>query len=149
MWCGRRCRLRCRLGWCNRRAFMTRKGLSWCRCTWACAVLGGCRLGVAGCCVLCFLFWACVPLLTVCMLCSSCLCSGFFSAPPDAYSALCLVLHCTAPLDVSHSLIRMAQPQHSWVLVDVSTSPSPKPFSRLILKHAMQQPCRNTCSSQG
>ena len=30
---------------------------SWCRCTWVCAVLGGCRRGVAGCCVLCFLFW--------------------------------------------------------------------------------------------
>ena len=55
---------------------------------------GGCRLGVAGCCVLCFLFWACVPQLTVCMLCSSYLCSGFFGANPDAYSALCLVLHC-------------------------------------------------------
>ena len=32
---------------------------SWCRCTWVCAVLGGCRRGVAGCCVLCFLFCAC------------------------------------------------------------------------------------------
>ena len=77
--------------------------LSCCRCTWVCAVLGGCRRGVAGCCVLCFLFCACVPLLTVCMLCGSYLCSSFFSATPDACSALCLVLHCTALLDVSKS----------------------------------------------
>ena len=41
--------------------------------------------------------------LTVCMLCSSYLCSGFFSATPDAYGALCLVLRCIAPLDVSES----------------------------------------------
>ena len=32
--------------------------LSWCRRTWVCAVLGGCRRGGAGCCVLCFLFCA-------------------------------------------------------------------------------------------
>ena len=89
-----------------------RVGLSWCRCTWVCAVLGGCRWGDAGCCLLCFLFCAWVPLLTVCMLCNSYLCSGFFSATPDAYSALCLVLHCTAPLDVSKSLTRMAQQHH-------------------------------------
>ena len=82
---------------------------SWYRCTWVCAVLGGCWQGVAGCCVLCFLFCACAPLLTVCMLCSSYLCSGFFSATPDTYIALCLVLHCAAPLDVSKSLNRMAQ----------------------------------------
>ena len=37
------------------------------------------------------------------MLCSSYLYSGFFRATPDASSALCLVLHCTAPLDVSKS----------------------------------------------
>ena len=86
--------------------------LSWCRCTWVCAVLGGCRRGDAGCCVLCILFYACVPLRTVCMLCSSYLCSGFFSATPDTYSALCLVLHCAAPLDVSKSLTRVAQ-QHT------------------------------------
>ena len=60
------------------------------RCRWLCVV---------------FPVWACVSLLTVCMLCSSSLCSGFFSATPDAYSALCLVLHCAAPLDVSESLI--------------------------------------------
>ena len=48
----------------------------------------------------------CVPLLTVCMLFSSCLCSGFFGATPDAYGALCLVLHCAAPLDERKSLIR-------------------------------------------
>ena len=77
--------------------------LSWFRCTWVCAVLGGCWRGDAGCCVLCFLFFACVPLLTVCMLCGSYLCSGFFRAAPGAYSALCLVLRCTAPLDVSES----------------------------------------------
>ena len=59
---------------------------------------GRCRL-------LCFLFCVCVPLLTVRMLCSSHLCFGFFSALPDAYSALCLVLPCAAPLDVSKSLV--------------------------------------------
>ena len=37
--------------------------------------------------VVCFLFWACVPLLTVYSLCSSYLCSSFLSATPDAYSA--------------------------------------------------------------
>ena len=74
-----------------------------CRRTWVCAVLGGCRRGIAGCCVLCFLFCTCVPLLTVCMLCRSYLSSGFFCATPDAYSVLCLVLHCAAPLDVSQS----------------------------------------------
>ena len=86
--------------------------LSWCRCTWVCAVLGGCLRGDAGCCVLCFLFCAFVPLLIVCMLCSSYLCSGFFSPTPDTYSSLCLVLHCTAPLDVSKSLTRMAKQHH-------------------------------------
>ena len=70
------------------------------------------RWGVAGCCVLCFLFCACVPVLTVCMLHISYLCSGFFSSTPDAYSALCLVLHCAAPLDVSTSLTRIAQQHH-------------------------------------
>ena len=75
----------------------------WCRCTWVCAVLGACRRGVAGCYVLCFLVCACLPMLTVCMLCSSYLNSGLFCALPDADSALCLVLHCTAPLDVSKS----------------------------------------------
>ena len=95
--------MRCWLGWCT---------LSWCRCTWVCAVLGGCRRGDTGCCVLCLLFCACVSLLAVCMLYSSYLCTGFFSATPVAYSALCLVLHCTAPLDVSKSLIRVAQQHH-------------------------------------
>ena len=76
-----------------------------------------CAGGVpAGCCrllcVVCFLFCACVPLLTVWMLCSSYLYSGFFCATPDAYSALCLALHCTAPLDVSKSLTRMARQHH-------------------------------------
>ena len=47
------------------------------------------------------------------MLCSSYLCSGFFSATPDAYSALCLVLHCTAPLDVRELLTRMARSSKS------------------------------------
>ena len=81
-------------------------------CAWVCTVLGGCRWGVAGCCVLCFLFCACVPLLTVRMLCSSYLCSGFYCATPDAYSALCLVLHCAAPLDVSKSLTVVHTPKH-------------------------------------
>ena len=80
------------------------RAFCWCRCTLVYAVLGECRRGVAGCCVLCSCFFACVPLLTVCMLCSAYLCSGFFCAAPDACSALCLVLHCTAPLDVSKSL---------------------------------------------
>ena len=54
--CGRRCRLRCRLGWCTRRAFMARRASSWCRCTWVCAVLGvaGWALQVVVCCVSCF-----------------------------------------------------------------------------------------------
>ena len=75
-------------------------------------MLGGCRRGVAGCCVLCFPFCACVLPLTVCMLCNSFLCSGFFCAAPGAYSAFCLVLHRPAPLDVSKSLPRMAQQHH-------------------------------------
>ena len=68
----------------------------WCRCKWVCAVLGGCQRSFAGCCVLCFLFCACVPLLTACMLCSSYLYSCFSCATPHAYSAFCLVIHCTA-----------------------------------------------------
>ena len=84
----------------------------WCRCTWACAVLGGCRWGVAGCCVLCFLFCACAPLLTACMHCSSYLYSGFFRTTPDASGALCLVLHCAAALNVRKSLIQMPQQHH-------------------------------------
>ena len=89
----------------------------WCRCTWLCAVLGGCRRGVAGCCVLCFLFRACVPLLTVCMLCSSYLYSGFFCATLDAPRALRLVLHLTAPIDVSKSLNQTSlriEPPQTW-----------------------------------
>ena len=42
--------------------------------------------------------------ITVCVLCSSFLCCGFFCATPDVYSALCLVLHCTTQLDVSNPL---------------------------------------------
>ena len=74
----------------------------------------GCVLcgGVAGCCVGCLLFCTCVLLLTDCMPYSSYLCSGFFCATLDAYSGLCLVIHCTAPLDVNKSLTRMVQQHH-------------------------------------
>ena len=34
----------------------------------------------------------------------NCFTTGFFSAIPDVYGALCLVLPCTAPFDVSESL---------------------------------------------
>ena len=101
--CGRQCRLRCRLGWCTRRATMARQGFLLVPVHMGVCCAGG--LPAGRCRLLCVVF----PVLcvcaatTVCMLCSSYLCSGFFSAPPDAYSALCLVLYCTAPLDVSKS----------------------------------------------
>ena len=56
------------------------------------------------------------------MLCSSYLFLGFFCATPDAYSALCLVLHCTAPLDVSKSLTRMAQQHQLSMLLHVGST---------------------------
>ena len=101
---GRRCRLQCPLDRCTRRALMARRSLLLVPVHVGVCCAGGkpagrCRLmGVV------FLVCACVPLLTVYLLCSSCLCSGFFCATPDAYSALCLLLHCTAPLDVCNTI---------------------------------------------
>ena len=104
MRCGCQCRLRYRLGWCTRRALMARRAFIDAGahgCVLCCGGDGG-AFPVVVCCVSC----TCVPLLTVvCVLCSSYLYSGCFCATPDAYSALCLVLHCSALLDVSkHSL---------------------------------------------
>ena len=95
--------MRCRLGWCTRRALMARWGFLLVPVHMGVCCAGGMPGGVASCCVLCFLCCTCVPLLTVCMLCSFYLYSGLFCATPDACTALCLVLHCTAPLDVSKS----------------------------------------------
>ena len=111
--CGRRCRLRCRLGWCTRRTFMARRSFVLVPAHVGVCCAGG--LPAGRCRLLCFLFHALVPLLTVCMLCSSFLCSGFLSATPDAYSALCLVLHCTAPLDVSKSQSRDIAQQETFI----------------------------------
>ena len=108
--------------------------------TWVCAVLGGCRQSGAGCCVLCFLFCACVPLLTVWMLCSSYLSSGLVCATPAAYSASCLVLRCTAPLDVSGShtpkcYLPLLRPHGTGCLLSAPSK-----------AHSAQHPLNNNCS---
>ena len=54
------------------------------------------------------------------------LCSGFLYATPDAYSALSLVLHCTAPHNVSEPLTRMAQQHHHGLAVDGSPGRRPR-----------------------
>ena len=95
--------------------------------------------GAGGCCVLCFLFCACVQLLSVCMLCSCYVCCGFSCAPPDASSALCPVLHCTARLDVRHPL----------TVIAAHFQPFPcchAPRPGVLLTHSLQHaPAQVTC----
>ena len=72
---------------------------------WVCAVLGGFRQGVAGCCVLCFLFCDYVVLLTLCILCSCYF--VLLLMPLVLYAPCCIVL-----LDVSSPPTRMVQLHH-------------------------------------
>ena len=79
-----------------------------------CCVLswGGAGGVVAGCVALCFLRCECVLLLPVRIRVTATSCPGCVCSTSDASGALCLVLHCTAPVDVSVPLTRMAQHHH-------------------------------------
>ena len=109
--CRRRCRLRRRLDWCTRRALMASRGVVLVPVHMGVCCAGG---APAGRCQLCVV----LPVLCMCAATYSVhalyflLVFRLICATLDACSALCLVLHCTAPLDVSESLTRMAQQHH-------------------------------------